>query len=87
MVWRCLHLLLLACHRVRGVPAFGAEWEPFPATLRQLLHTAHCIRALQRCVVSSIASLLGLIPWRMCLVLGTQRRLPGLPAALLTPRL
>jgi hypothetical protein len=48
VIWRCLHVLLLACHRVRGLHSLGAEYEAFPASLRQLVHTAHCIQTLQR---------------------------------------
>jgi hypothetical protein len=48
VIWRCLHVLLLACHRVRGLQSLGAEYEAFPASLRQLIHTAHCIQTLQR---------------------------------------
>ena len=48
VVWQCLHLLLLALHRLRGAPAISAEYEHLPASLRQILHIAYCIRALQR---------------------------------------
>jgi hypothetical protein len=50
VIWRCLHVLLIASHRVRGLHSLGAEYEAFPASLRQLVHTANFIQTLQRLV-------------------------------------
>jgi len=47
-LWRSLHLLLLASHRVRCVKAIGADYEHVPASLRQVMHLAYCVTALQR---------------------------------------
>ena len=47
-LWRSLHLLLLASHRVRCVKAIGADYEHVPASLRQVMHIAYCVSALQR---------------------------------------